>query len=70
MTRAAVAPGTTVQATFAAPLVITNYINDFLELLRPETLLGRIQGCATSPSTCRCPRRRPAARTSGSARAR
>jgi hypothetical protein len=25
-------------ATFAAPLVVTNYINDFLELLRPQTL--------------------------------
>lgn len=42
MTRAAVAPGTTAQATFAAPLVIVNYITDFLSLLRPLTLIGRI----------------------------
>lgn len=49
MARAAVAPGTTVQATFAAPLVITNYITDFLELLRPLTLVGRIQGLRHVP---------------------
>jgi HK97 family phage major capsid protein/HK97 family phage prohead protease len=48
-TRAAVAPGTTVQATFAAPLVITNYITDFLELLRPEILIGKIQGMRHVP---------------------
>lgn len=48
-TRAAVAPGTTVQATFAAPLVITNYLNDFLTLLRPLTLIGRIQGLRHVP---------------------
>ena len=49
MTRAAVAPGTTLQATFAAPLVITNYLNDFLTLLRPLTLLGRIPGLRHVP---------------------
>lgn len=49
ITRAAVAPGTTVQATFAAPLVITNYVNDFLELLRPKTILGRIPGLRHVP---------------------
>ncbi len=49
MHRAAVAPGTTVQATFAAPLVTTNYINEFLELLRPATLLGRIPGLRHVP---------------------
>jgi HK97 family phage major capsid protein len=48
-TRAAVAPGTTVQATFAAPLVVTNYITDFLTLLRPLTLIGRIQGMRHVP---------------------
>lgn len=47
--RAAVAPGTTVQATFAAPLVVTNYINDFLALLRPQTILGRIPGLRHVP---------------------
>jgi HK97 family phage major capsid protein/HK97 family phage prohead protease len=49
MTRAAVAPGTTVQATFAAPLVATNYVNEFLEMLRPMTLLGRIPGLRQVP---------------------
>jgi HK97 family phage major capsid protein len=49
MTRAAVAPGTTLQATFAAPLVIVNYLNDFLALLRPLTLLGRIPGLRHVP---------------------
>lgn len=49
MHRAAVAPGTTTQATFAAPLVITNYLSDFLALLRPLTLLGRIPGLRHVP---------------------
>lgn len=48
-TRAAVAPGTTVQATFAAPLVPTNFLNEFLELLRPATLIGRIPGLRRVP---------------------
>lgn len=49
MSRAAVAPGTTLQATFAAPLVITNYLTDFLALLRPLTILGRIPGLRHVP---------------------
>jgi HK97 family phage major capsid protein/HK97 family phage prohead protease len=49
MARAAVAPGTTAQATFAAPLVVTNYITEFLELLRPKTLIGRIPGLRRVP---------------------
>lgn len=49
MTRAAIAPGTTAQATFAAPLVTTNYANEFLELLRPMTLLGRVPGLRKVP---------------------
>jgi len=48
-TRAAVAPGTTTNATFAAPLVATNYINDFLDLLRPATLIGKIPGLRRVP---------------------
>jgi HK97 family phage major capsid protein/HK97 family phage prohead protease len=48
-TRAAVAPGTTAQATFAAPLVVTNYATELLELLRPATLLGRIPGLRRVP---------------------
>lgn len=47
--RAAIAPGTTVQATFAAPLVQTNFLNEFLELLRPATLIGRIPGLRRVP---------------------
>jgi HK97 family phage major capsid protein/HK97 family phage prohead protease len=49
MTRTAVAPGTTVQATFAAPFLATNYVNDFLDLLRPKTILGRIPGLRHVP---------------------
>lgn len=49
MTRAAVAPGSTTNATFAAPLVVTNYLAEFLELLRPMTLLGRIPGLRHVP---------------------
>lgn len=49
MHRAAVAAGTTTNATFAAPLVQTNYLSEFLELLRPRTLIGRIQGLRRVP---------------------
>jgi HK97 family phage major capsid protein/HK97 family phage prohead protease len=49
MHRAAVAAGTTTNATFAAPLVHTNYVNEFLELLRPATLLGKIQNLKKVP---------------------
>lgn len=49
MTRAAVAPGTTTNSTFAAPLVPTNYAQDFLDLLRPKTVLGRIPGLRHVP---------------------
>jgi HK97 family phage major capsid protein len=48
-TRSAVAPGSTTNATFAAPLVATNYITDFLDMLRPKTLIGRIQGLRHVP---------------------
>ena len=41
-TKAAVAPGTTTDSTWAGPLVVTQPLNDFLALLRPLTLLGRI----------------------------
>jgi HK97 family phage major capsid protein/HK97 family phage prohead protease len=47
--RAAVAAGTTTDATWAAPLVQTNFLNEFLELLRPATLLGRIPGLRRVP---------------------
>lgn len=47
--RAAIAAGTTLDATFAAPLVQTNYLAEFLELLRPATLIGRIPGLKRVP---------------------
>lgn len=48
-TRAAVAAGTTTNATFGAPLYVTNYLSDFLELLRPNTVIGRIPGMRHVP---------------------
>jgi HK97 family phage major capsid protein/HK97 family phage prohead protease len=49
MTRAAVAPGSTTNATFAAPLIPTKYLTDFLDLLRPATLIGRIPNLRRVP---------------------
>jgi HK97 family phage major capsid protein/HK97 family phage prohead protease len=43
-TKAAVAVGTTTDTTWAGPLVVTQPLNEFLEMLRPKTLLGRIPG--------------------------
>jgi HK97 family phage major capsid protein len=48
-TKAAVAAGTTTDATWAGPLVVTQPLNEFLELLRPRTLLGRIPGLRQVP---------------------
>jgi HK97 family phage major capsid protein/HK97 family phage prohead protease len=48
-TKAAVAVGTTTDATWAGPLVVTQPLNDFLELLRPQTLIGRIPGLKHVP---------------------
>jgi len=48
-TKAAVAVGTTTDATWAGPLVVTQPLNEFLELLRPRTLLGRIPGLRQVP---------------------
>lgn len=48
--RAAVAPGTTTDATWAGPLVqLQPMANEFLELLRPATILGRIPGLHRVP---------------------
>jgi HK97 family phage major capsid protein/HK97 family phage prohead protease len=50
MVKAAVAAGTTTDATWAGPLVVSQpLINEFLELLRPRTLLGRIPGLKQVP---------------------
>lgn len=48
-TKAAVAAGTTTDSTWAGPLVVTQPLNEFLELLRPRTLLGRIPGLRQVP---------------------
>ena len=47
--KAAVAPGTTTDATWAGPLAVRTPINEFLELLRPRTLLGQITGFKQVP---------------------
>jgi HK97 family phage major capsid protein/HK97 family phage prohead protease len=47
--KAAVAPGTTTDATWAGPLAVRTPINEFLELLRPRTLLGQISGFRQVP---------------------
>lgn len=49
MTRAAVAAGTTTAVGWAKELVPTTPLNDFLELLRPRTLIGRIPGLRNVP---------------------
>jgi HK97 family phage major capsid protein len=48
-TKAAVAVGTTTDSTWAGPLVVTQPLNEFLELLRPRTLVGRIPGLRQVP---------------------
>lgn len=49
-TKAAVAAGTTTDATWAGPLAPTQTaVNEFLELLRPRTLIGRIPGFRQVP---------------------
>jgi HK97 family phage major capsid protein len=54
--KAAVAAGTTTDATWAAPLVpTTNLTNDFLELLRPATIIGRIPGLRRVPFNINMP---------------
>jgi HK97 family phage major capsid protein len=51
MLKAAVAAGTTTDATWAAPLVptIQSITSEFLELLRPATILGKIPGMRQVP---------------------
>ena len=49
MVKAAVVAGSTTDATWAGPLVVTTPLNEFLELLRPRTLLGSIPGLRRVP---------------------
>lgn len=53
--KAAVAPGTTTDATWAAPLVNQNIASDFLALLRPATILGKIPGLREVPFNTKVP---------------
>lgn len=50
MTKAAVAAGSTTDATWAGPLAVAQpLVDEFLELLRPRTLLGQIPGLRQVP---------------------
>jgi len=53
--KAAIAAGTTTDSTWAAPLVNQVMINDFLELLRPATILGKIPGLRNVPFNVKIP---------------
>jgi HK97 family phage major capsid protein/HK97 family phage prohead protease len=62
LAKAAVDAGTTTDATWAAPLVVyQNLANEFIELLRPATILGRIPNLRRVPFNVQMPRQ-----TSGS----
>lgn len=55
--KAAVAAGTTSDATWAAPLVdYRTMAEEFIELLRPQTILGRMNGLRRVPFNVRIPR--------------
>jgi HK97 family phage prohead protease/HK97 family phage major capsid protein len=49
MLKAAVNPGTIAEPAWAAPLAVAKPLNEFLELLRPETLIGKIPGLRQVP---------------------
>jgi HK97 family phage major capsid protein len=53
--KAAVAPGTATHATWAGPLVNQNIANDFIELLRPATVIGQISGFRNVPFNTKVP---------------
>ncbi len=55
--KAAVAAGTTTDADWAKPLVeYQNMTSEFAELLRPQTIVGRIQGLRRVPFNIKVPR--------------
>jgi HK97 family phage major capsid protein/HK97 family phage prohead protease len=53
--KAAVAPGTVTDATWAQPLVNQNIANEFIELLRPATILGKVPGLRQVPFNTKVP---------------
>ena len=54
--RAAVAAGTTTDSSWAAPLVeYQNLTGEFIELLRPATIIGKIQGLRRVPFNVKMP---------------
>ncbi len=53
--KAAVAAGTTTDPAWAAPLVQQQILNDFIELLRPATILGKIPGLRQVPFNVKVP---------------
>jgi HK97 family phage major capsid protein len=55
--KAAVDAGTTTDSTWAAPLVVYNNLaSEFIELLRPATIIGRINGFRRVPFNVTMPR--------------
>ena len=55
--KAAVAVGTTTGTTYAAPLVYAqNMVSEFVNLLWPMSVMGRIQGLRRVPFNSRIPR--------------
>jgi len=57
ITRAAVAPADTVDATWASPLVqYQNLTQEFIELLRPRSIIARIPGIRMVPFKIKVPR--------------
>ena len=53
--KAAVAAGNTTDSAWAGPLVNQNISSEFLELLRPATILGKIPGLRTVPFNTKVP---------------
>jgi HK97 family phage major capsid protein/HK97 family phage prohead protease len=53
--KAAVAAGNTTDAAWAGPLVNQNIASDFIALLRPATILGKIPGLRTVPFNTKVP---------------
>lgn len=57
LVKAAVAPGSTLDSDWAAPLVVyQNMANEFIELLRAETILDKITGLRRVPFNISIPR--------------